>query len=173
MSYGKSSGGVRGGYSGGSGYSGGGTRAVNPPKKIGGDAQGRGSRLNTDYYTTKSGRWGDTIVPRTDIYNVTSSNVRTGKDSYGTNYVFSPKQAPVQVGAASTPLVVESKLPTATPVKKQAAFVQQSPLRIKRDSSASDPKKKNRRPNTNKTKLGIGKSNVQPINAGVLEALNL
>ena len=99
------------------------TRGSNPPKRIGGDSQGRGSRLNTTYYTTENTRWGTRIVPDTSKWDVTSKSVRIGNSSYGTEYTFTEKTKPVTYGGAAAVQPQPTPAPAPAPEQKKALLI--------------------------------------------------
>lgn len=85
---------------------------TNPPKRTGGDSQGRGSKLNTTHWKPQQTRWGEKLVPNTDNFTVTSTTRRT-KDATVTDYTFTPKQTQPTYSAPTTPAPTA---PVATPV---------------------------------------------------------
>lgn len=95
-----------------------GSRVTNPPKRIGGDSQGRGSTLNDTYYTTESTRWGDKIVPKTSDWTVTTTPGR-----WGDNVHFSPKPQPVQQSGGVSSNVTPVQQASAPPPEQKKALL--------------------------------------------------
>ena len=97
---------------------------TNPPKRTGGDSQGRGSKLNTTHWKPQQTRWGEKLVPNTDNFIVTSTTRQT-KDATVTDYTFTPKQTQPTYSAPTTPAPTA---PVATPVPVAVAPTSSSPV---------------------------------------------
>lgn len=104
---------------------------TNPPKRTGGDSQGRGSKLNTTYWKPQQTRWGETLVPNTDKFTVTTTT-RLTKDATVTDYTFTPKQTQPTYSAPTAPVVTPVPVAVApTPTTTVATPPPQQPKEIR------------------------------------------